>query len=164
MVGTNRWEDWWSWHRIFNRIWIEFYGIFNWPGLNFNIFSTFLREKSRKNAAASKKGFWTPKWPQKWGPREVLGAHFETKICQKMEKSPLKKSLKTQPFQKSIFCCNLAFLEGKTLNFKAFWDAFESPGASFSDVFLGCRFCLNCGAFLVKKLIKAKTRQVAFVS
>ena len=123
-------------------------------------FDIFVRKFEKKRSDLKKKGFEL----QNGVPPFRFWSYFGTKICQKLEKSPLKKSLKTQPFQKSIFCCNLAFLEGKTLNFKAFWDAFESPGASFSDVFWGCRFCLNCGAFLVKKLIKAKTRQVAFVS
>ena len=111
-----------------------------------------------------KKGFELQNDPKSEDPEKFWEPILRPKFVKNWKKSPLKKSLKTQPFQKSIFCCNLAFLEGKTLNFKAFWDAFESPGASFSDVFLGCRFCLNCGAFMVKKLIKAKTRQVVFVS
>ena len=81
-----------------------------------------------------------------------------------MDKIATQKIAKKTSSPKLFFWCNVAFPEGKTLNFSPFWLDFESPRTSFSDVFSGFRFGMKFEAFFAKNLIKAKTRKVAFAS
>ena len=76
-------------------------------------FDIFVRKFEKKRSDLKKKGFEL----QNGVPPFRFWSYFGTKICQKLEKSPLKKSLKKQPFRKSIFCCNLAFFGRESIAF-----------------------------------------------
>ena len=75
-----------------------------------------------------------------------------------------EKTLKIQFLKKRFFKANLRFLVRNASTFKAFYDHFGSPMASFFDVFFDFCFGLDFQSFSEKNSTNAKTSKVAFAS
>ena len=121
--------------------------------------------------------FWDEKKDEKQMQKEIASAcdadlqqdppaelFWYPKSTKAQENCNQKNHQKNNPHKNYFFGTMWHFRGRKHWILMNFWDDFDSPGASFSDVFWGWRFWTICDAFFVKILRNAKTRQVAFVS
>ena len=149
-------------HRIFTRIWIKLYGIFSWFGSDFSIFLIFLREKSIKKAAAAKKGFWPPKWAEKFENSFCPGPHFETKFYQKTGKIATQKFAKKTTLPKIDFLLRFGVFGKENIEFQGILGCFWVSRGIVFWCFFGLPFLLELWCIFSEKTDKSKNTTSGF--
>ena len=116
-----------------------------------------------RNIYDSDKDIWKDsKYAENGVPSFRFWSYFGTQNRPKHRKIAAKKTTSKTILPKLLFWHNLAFPGAKTLNSNVFWDDFDSPGASSSDVFLCFHFGLKFARFFSEKLAKNKNMKSGF--